>query len=130
MLVAYLKLISRHSSGNTEENGVLKVEVVGYVLPKYRYIPTSLDNITSQKTNKVILTAMRKLNFFSETFHRIIQRDETSGPRATSNQGPLVARPDKLFVHLLLVSTSSFIVFTPKDLGKMTLITYNCHTCH
>jgi hypothetical protein len=46
------------------------------------------------------------------------QRGPAGGPRATSGQRPLVIRPAKLFVNLLLVTTSSFIFFTPKDLKK------------
>jgi hypothetical protein len=38
-------------------------------------------------------------------------RGSTGGPRATSGPRPLIARPAKLFVNLLLVTTSSFIFF-------------------
>jgi hypothetical protein len=51
----------------------------------------------------------------------------TSGPR------PLVTRPAKLFVNLLLVATSSFIFFTPKNLKEnhdSYLICYFMHKCH
>jgi hypothetical protein len=44
------------------------------------------------------------------------QRDLTGGQRATSGQRQFVTRPAELFVNLLLVTTSSFILFTPKDL--------------
>jgi hypothetical protein len=40
------------------------------------------------------------------------QRGPTSGPR------PLVTRHTKLFVNLLIVTTSSVTFFTPKDLKK------------
>jgi hypothetical protein len=48
--------------------------------------------------------------------HGLGQRVQTGGPRATSGPRPLVTRPAKLFVNLLLVNKSSFILFRPKDL--------------
>jgi hypothetical protein len=44
------------------------------------------------------------------------QRGPTGGPRGTSGPRQLVTRPAKLFLNLFLVTTSSFIFFTPKDL--------------
>jgi hypothetical protein len=38
-----------------------------------------------------------------------VQRGLFGGPRATSGLSPLVTRPAKVFVYLLLVITSSFI---------------------
>jgi hypothetical protein len=48
--------------------------------------------------------------------HQVLtQWHPTDGPRATSGLRPLVTKSVKLFVNLLLVTTSSFILFTPKD---------------
>jgi hypothetical protein len=52
----------------------------------------------------------------------ISQRDPTGVPRATSGPRPLVTRPAQLFVNLLLLATSSFIFFTPKDLKKVVIL--------
>jgi hypothetical protein len=48
-----------------------------------------------------------------------LQCGQTGGPRATSSPRLLVTRPAKLSVNLLPVTTSSFILFTPKDLKKI-----------
>jgi hypothetical protein len=50
------------------------------------------------------------------------QCDPTGGPWATTGPRPLVARPAKLFVNLLLVTTSSFIFFAPKDVKKSVIL--------
>jgi hypothetical protein len=42
----------------------------------------------------------------------------TGGPQATSGPRPLVTRLAKLFVNLLQITTSSFILFTAKDMRK------------
>jgi hypothetical protein len=44
------------------------------------------------------------------------QCDPNGSPRATSGPRPLIAVPEKLFVHLLLVTTSSSISFAAKNL--------------
>jgi hypothetical protein len=54
---------------------------------------------------------------------RIYQRGATGGLRAaTSAPRPVITMSAKLFVNLLRVTTSSFILFTPKDLQKKIVI--------
>jgi hypothetical protein len=50
------------------------------------------------------------------------RRGPTDGTRATSDPRQPVTRPEKLFVNLLLVTTSSFIFFALKDLKKKNMI--------
>jgi hypothetical protein len=61
--------------------------------------------------------------FVGDGVWKIIVREwnlEQRGP--TAGQRPLITRPTKLFVTLLLVTTSSFIAFMPKDLGEKIVI--------
>jgi hypothetical protein len=52
----------------------------------------------------------------------IIQRSSTGSPHDTVGPRPLETRPENLFVNLLLVTTNLFILFSPKDLGKIVII--------
>jgi hypothetical protein len=63
------------------------------------------------------------------------QRGQTGHPRDISDPRPHVTRPTKLFFNLLLVTTSFFIVFTPKDFKRKCRVfyfvccfTYKCST--
>jgi hypothetical protein len=47
---------------------------------------------------------------------------QTGGPRASSGSRPLVTRSVKLFVNLLLVTTVSYIFFTPNELKSVISI--------
>jgi hypothetical protein len=69
-------------------------------------------------------------------FNNVHQLSPTGSPQVTAGTRPLVTRP-KLFVNLLLVTTSSFIFFvTLKDLGGkkncdsylVCCFMYKCHT--
>jgi hypothetical protein len=42
----------------------------------------------------------------------LMQRDQTSGPRATSGPRPLVTRPDKLFVNFSQLLQAQFFLFS------------------
>jgi hypothetical protein len=54
--------------------------------------------------------------------HKVEQGGQTDDPQATSGPRPLVTRPAKLFVNLLLVTISSFVFFTPKDVKKIVIL--------
>jgi hypothetical protein len=53
-----------------------------------------------------------------EDLYLVIQREPTGGPWTTYGPGQLVTRPAELFINLLPVTTSSFILFTSKDLKE------------
>jgi hypothetical protein len=48
-------------------------------------------------------------------YNDVQQHGRSGGLRATSSLLPLVTRPMNLFVNVLLVTTSSFILYTMKD---------------
>jgi hypothetical protein len=57
--------------------------------------------------------------FFKCTLcYSVGQRDPTGGPLATFGPTPLVTRLTELFVNLLLVATSVFILFVLMDFRK------------
>jgi hypothetical protein len=66
------------------------------------------------------LQALQNANYYYyNAFQEYLdQLGPTGGPQATSSPRPLVIRPTKLFVNLLLVTVSSFIFFTLNDLKK------------
>jgi hypothetical protein len=85
---------------------------------KKRTVYSSDFNNVCSKTYR---SGLRRL--IPETVYTVVtkslgQRSQTGGPRAISGSRPLVTRPTQLFVSLLLRSTSSFIVLTPKALQK------------
>jgi hypothetical protein len=57
-----------------------------------------------------------------------IQHGPTGSSRAASDLRPLVTRHMKLFVNLLLVTISSFIFFSPKDLKSHASYLICCFT--
>jgi hypothetical protein len=62
--------------------------------------------------------------YFISFLHRL-QRTERSiigGPQATCGPRPLVIKSSKLFINLLLATTSTFIFLSPKVLKNIVIL--------
>jgi hypothetical protein len=65
----------------------------------------------------------------------LVELRQAGGPRATPGLRPLVTRPAKVSINLLVITTSSCALFPPKDLkNRDSYLTccfmFKCHTCY